>query len=366
MAETNAQVILKVAQAIGAHLELSEVLESLITTLNPIVHFDAVAIAILEGEMIRIQSAHVEGFARQAGESVGSLVARYASDAKSEPPPIKMPASAHPISEIIKSREPYIASDLETERHLSRDEDLLNNGFRSYIDLPLVKQGELFGTIKFLSKERGSCTDEQVPLLQDVADMVSLAVANALAYEEIKKLKEQLQEENRLLQDEIIQRANYKEIVGSSPSLQKVLAAIEKVASTDSTVLITGETGTGKELVAHAIHHRSPRSGRALIKVNCAALPAELIASELFGHEKGSFTGAAQQRIGRFEAASGGTIFLDEIGELSPEMQIALLRVLQEKEFERVGGNKPIRADVRVIAATNKDLQREVAEGRFR
>jgi len=366
MAETNAQVILKVAQAIGAHLELSEVLESLITTLNPIVHFDAVAIAILEGEMIRIQSAHVEGFARQAGESVGSLVARYASDAKSEPPPIKMPASAHPISEIIKSREPYIASDLETERHLSRDEDLLNNGFRSYIDLPLVKQGELFGTIKFLSKERGSYTDEQVRLLQDVADMVSLAVANALAYEEIKKLKEQLQEENRLLQDEIIQRANYKEIVGSSPSLQKVLAAIEKVASTDSTVLITGETGTGKELVAHAIHHRSPRSGRALIKVNCAALPAELIASELFGHEKGSFTGAAQQRIGRFEAASGGTIFLDEIGELSPEMQIALLRVLQEKEFERVGGNKPIRADVRVIAATNKDLQREVAEGRFR
>jgi formate hydrogenlyase transcriptional activator len=366
MAETNAQVILKVAQAIGAHLELSEVLESLITTLNPIVHFDAVAIAILEGEMIRVQSAHVEGFARQAGESVGSLVARYASDTKSEPPPITMPASDHPISEIMKSREPYIASDLETERRLSTDEDLLNNGFRSYIDLPLVKQGELLGTIKFLSKARGNYTDEQVRLLQDVADMVSLAVANALAYEEIKKLKEQLQEENRLLQDEIIQRANYKEIVGSSPSLQKVLAAIEKVASTDSTVLITGETGTGKELVAHAIHHRSPRSARALIKVNCAALPAELIASELFGHEKGSFTGAAQQRIGRFEAASGGTIFLDEIGELSPEMQIALLRVLQEKEFERVGGNKPIRTDVRVIAATNKDLQREVAEGRFR
>jgi len=191
-------------------------------------------------------------------------------------------------------------------------------------------------------------------------------VPNVLDYEETWRLKEQLQVENRLLQDEIIERAHYKEIIGSSTALQNVLAIIEKVASTDSTVLITGETGTGKELVAHAIHHRSPRSGRALIKVNCAALPAELIASELFGHEKGAFTGAMQQRIGRFEAASGGTIFLDEIGELSPEMQIALLRVLQEKEFERVGGNKPIRTDVRVIAATNKDLQREVAEGRFR
>ena len=145
-----------------------------------------------------------------------------------------------------------------------------------------------------------------------------------------------------------------------------MLAAIEKVALTDSTVLITGETGTGKELVAHAIHRRSPRSDRALVKVNCASLPAELIASELFGHEKGAFTGALQQRIGRFEAANGGTIFLDEIAELSPEIQVSLLRVLQEKEFERVGGNRTIKTDVRVIAATNKDLRREVNEGRFR
>src|SRR5207244_13258235 len=139
-----------------------------------------------------------------------------------------------------------------------------------------------------------------------------------------------------------------------------------RVASTDSTVLITGETGTGKELVAHAIHRRSLRSARALVKVNCAALPSELIASELFGHEKGAFTGALQQRIGRFEAANGGTIFLDESGELTQEMQIALLRVLQEKEFERVGGSRTIRADVRVIAATNRNLQREVADGHFR
>jgi formate hydrogenlyase transcriptional activator len=169
-----------------------------------------------------------------------------------------------------------------------------------------------------------------------------------------------------VLKEEIVERSIYEEIVGSSGSLKKVLAEIEKVAQTDSTVLITGETGTGKELIAHAIHRRSPRSDRALVKVNCAALPAELIASELFGHEKGAFTGALQQRIGRFEAANGGTIFLDEIAELSPEIQVSLLRVLQEKEFERVGGNRTIKTDARVIVATNKDLWREVSEGRFR
>lgn len=180
-------------------------------------------------------------------------------------------------------------------------------------------------------------------MLQDIANIVAIAVSNALAYEEIKSLKEQLLLENRVLQEEIVERSIYEEIVGSSSSLQNVLTAIEQVAPTVSTVLITGETGTGKELVAHAIHRRSPRADRALVKVNCAALPAELIASELFGHEKGAFTGAMQQRIGRFEAANGGTIFLDEIAELSPEIQVSLLRVLQEKEFERVGATARLR-----------------------
>ena len=156
------------------------------------------------------------------------------------------------------------------------------------------------------------------------------------------------------------------QIVGNSPALKRVLEVVKKVAPFDSTVLLLGETGTGKELIAQAIHRGSPRYGRPLVRVNCAALPAELIASELFGHEKGAFTGALQHRVGRFEAANGGTIFLDEIAELSPEIQVALLRVLQEKEFERVGGNRTIKTDVRVIAATNKDLWREVSEGRFR
>jgi transcriptional regulator with GAF, ATPase, and Fis domain len=158
----------------------------------------------------------------------------------------------------------------------------------------------------------------------------------------------------------------YEEIVGVSPALQTLLSRVSKVAMTDSTVLIHGETGTGKELIARAIHKRSERSSRAFVSVNCAAIPSSLIASELFGHEKGSFTGALQRRLGRFELADGGTIFLDEIGELPMEIQITLLRVLQEREFERVGGNQSIRADVRVIAATNRDLQAAIAAGTFR
>jgi formate hydrogenlyase transcriptional activator len=366
MPEKKAQIILEVAQAIGDQLEVSELLASLNEALTPIVHFDAIAIVILEGESVTSYWAYFEGVSRQPSESVKSLVDRYASSIMVDPPPMKLPVSHHPISEIMKNGEPYIASDLESQRRFDSDEPLLNARFRSYIDLPLLKQGQLIGTIKFLSREKGSYTAGQVRLLQDIANIVAIAVSNALAYEEIKCLKEQLFLENRVLKEEIVERSIYEEIVGSSGSLKRVLAAIEKVALTDSTVLITGETGTGKELIAHAIHRRSPRSDRALVKVNCAALPAELIASELFGHEKGAFTGALQQRIGRFEAANGGTIFLDEIAELSPEIQVSLLRVLQEKEFERVGGNRTIKTDVRVIAATNKDLQREVNEGRFR
>jgi transcriptional regulator with GAF, ATPase, and Fis domain len=183
---------------------------------------------------------------------------------------------------------------------------------------------------------------------------------------EIKKLQDQLYKENVALREEIDQASMFEEIVGKSPALQSLLSRVSKVAPTDSTVLITGETGTGKELVARAIHKRSHRSASAFISVNCAAIPRDLIASELFGHEKGAFTGATQQRLGRFELAGGGTIFLDEVGELPAETQIALLRVLQEHEFERVGGTRSIRTDVRVIAATNRDLQAAIAGGTFR
>src|SRR5712691_839550 len=181
-----------------------------------------------------------------------------------------------------------------------------------------------------------------------------------------KQSEEKLKHENVALPEEIGKGSMCDEIVGSSGALQKVLSLVSKVAPTDSSVLITGETGTGKELVARAIHRRSRRSSRAFVSVNCAAIPRDLIASELFGHEKGAFTGATQRRLGRFELAEGGTIFFDEIGELPAETQIALLRVLQEREFERVGGTRSIRTNTRVIAATNRDLEAAVAADIFR
>lgn len=186
------------------------------------------------------------------------------------------------------------------------------------------------------------------------------------ALAEINQLKEQLYRENIALRDEVDKTSMFEEIVGESAALRAVLARVKKVAPTDSTVLVTGETGTGKELIARAIHKRSGRAARAFVAVNCAAIPSSLIGSELFGHEKGAFTGALQRRLGRFELAEGGTIFLDEIGELPAETQIALLRVLQEREFERIGGSHPIRADVRVITATNRDLEAEIVKGTFR
>ena len=186
------------------------------------------------------------------------------------------------------------------------------------------------------------------------------------AFEEIQTLKDQLYKENLALREEIDITRMFEEIVGSSPALQAVLSQVAKVAPTDSTVLITGETGTGKELIARAIHKRSQRSSRAFVSVNCAAIPRDLIASELFGHEKGAFTGATQRRLGRFESAEGGTIFLDEVGELPVETQISLLRVLQEREFQRVGGNESFQIDVRVVAATNRNLEAAIVEGRFR
>jgi len=184
--------------------------------------------------------------------------------------------------------------------------------------------------------------------------------------EDRKRTEDRTRSENVALREEVERASMFEEIVGSSDALRQVLAQVSKVAPTDTTVLILGETGTGKELIARAIHKRSARSSRAFIRVNCAAIPPSLIASELFGHEKGAFTGAVQQRIGRFEAADGGTIFLDEVGDLPAETQIALLRVLQEREIERVGSIKPIPTDVRVLAATNRDLEEAVAEGTFR
>ena len=232
--------------------------------------------------------------------------------------------------------------------------------------IPLVNRGRALGDLMIVRLTEGTFTAEDVDFLSQAAGQIAIAIENALAYREISELKDKLAQEKLYLEEEIRSEMNFAEIVGKSSALRKVLKRVETVAPTDSTVLIYGETGAGKELIARAIHDLSPRKSKAFVKLNCAAIPTGLLESELFGHERGAFTGAIAQRIGRFEVAHGGTIFLDEIGEIPLELQTKLLRVLQEREFERLGSSRTLRTDARLIAATNRDLEAMVAEQKFR
>jgi len=239
-------------------------------------------------------------------------------------------------------------------------------GILSCILCPLIVRGTPYGFLAIGSKRRNAFSERDLAFAEQIGFHLSQAITNFTAYEEIRSLKEQLEQENVYLRDEMKSSVDFKALVGESPALQKTLKAIEKVAPTDSTVLITGETGTGKELVAQAIHHLSPRKEKPLITVNCAALPPTLIESELFGHEKGAFTNAMARKMGRFELANGGTIFLDEVGELPVDLQTKFLRVLEAQELQRVGGTQTIKLNVRVLAATNVDVAQAVRKGLFR
>jgi formate hydrogenlyase transcriptional activator len=239
-------------------------------------------------------------------------------------------------------------------------------GLKSGVVVPLISHDRALGTLGVGSFTEHAFTEDDADLLNQVGKQVAIAVENALAFREIDSLKNQLKEEKLYLEEEIRTEYNFEEIIGNSPTLKRVLQDVETVAATDSTVLIYGETGTGKELIAHAIHNLSPRRERTLVKVNCAAIPTGLLESEFFGHERGAFTGAIDRRIGRFELAHQGTIFLDEVEDIPLELQSKLLRVLQEQEFERLGSSRTQRVDVRVVAATNSDLAELVAERKFR
>ena len=235
---------------------------------------------------------------------------------------------------------------------------------RGYNGVPIIYKGEVLGVIAVFSRAN-------VPTGAEVwgrvfADHIAGALANARAFEEIQRLKAQLEQQNAYLQEEVVEAKAFGDLVGQSAALRQIVSQIDLVAPTDASVLILGETGTGKELVAHEIHRRSKRKDKALVRVNCASIPKELYESEFFGHAKGAFTGAIKDRAGRFEAAEGGTLFLDEIGEVPLDLQGKLLRALQDKRYERVGEDRTRFADVRIVAATNRDLKKEVAAGRFR
>lgn len=239
-------------------------------------------------------------------------------------------------------------------------------GVKSICTVPLISHDRVLGVLGVGRLSENAFTEDDAGLLGEVGKQVAIAVENALAYREIDALKNRLQEEKLYLQEEIQTAYNFEEIIGTSPTLRRALQDVETVAPTDSTVLIFGETGTGKELIARALHNLSGRREHTLVKVNCAAIPTGLLESEMFGHERGAFTGAVEQRKGRFELAHRGTIFLDEVEEIPLELQPKLLRVLQEHEFERLGSGKTQRVDVRVLAATNADLAQMVAEKKFR
>lgn len=267
-------------------------------------------------------------------------------------------ADDSPVALAFQTKRPMVVNNRDEMKMYSHEVPrlLLAKGFESICSLPLLSRGRAIGCLNLASRQVNAFGEEDVSFLSQVAGQIALAVDNALAYQEIKEFRDRLNEEKLYLEDEIRTEHGFDDIVGAGPALQQVLAQVEMVAPTDSTVLVQGETGTGKELIARAIHRLSGRHSRTFVKLNCAAIPSGLLESELFGHERGAFTGAVAQKVGRFELAHGGTIFLDEVGEIPLELQSKLLRVLQDQEFERLGGTRTIWVDVRLIAATNQDL----------
>ena len=273
-----------------------------------------------------------------------------------------------PAAEMVRNRRSFLVEDWRTIDQFVNDPRIAPLwtalGVVGVAGYPLEVHGEMLGSIGYLAQR--VITPDEFEVLGIFADQAAMAIKSAYLFRELARHRERLEVENEYLQDELRLDTGLDNVIGQSPALRSVLRKVHQVSPVETTVLLTGETGTGKELIARAIHEASPRRSRPLIKINCGAIPSGLIESELFGHEKGSFTGAYQQRIGRFELADKGTLFMDEVGELPLETQVKLLRVLQEQEFERVGSTKPMRADVRLISATNRDVEKEVAEGRFR
>jgi formate hydrogenlyase transcriptional activator len=272
-----------------------------------------------------------------------------------------------PVAEAMRTRQTLLLNRSEVARsHSEIVRRLLDEGLQSAICVPLLRGDRVLGTLNVASTREAAFAAHDVELLTQIGNELAIAAENALAFRQIEELKNKLAEEKLYLEEEIRTEYDFEEIVGDSHTLKRVLHDVETVAPTDSTVIIRGESGTGKELIARAIHNLSGRRERTFVKVNCAAIPTGLIESELFGHEKGAFTGAISQKIGRFELADKGTLFLDEIGDIPLELQSKLLRVLQEREFERLGSTRTVKVDIRLVTATNRDLSQMIAQREFR
>jgi formate hydrogenlyase transcriptional activator len=345
------RVLLEVNNAMVSKLDLHSLLNAISASLRRVIHHEYTSLALFEPATNQMRVLALD-FPQGKGLIREEMI---------------VPLDGSITGKAFRLRRPLVLDRTGMEEFDSPTSRLMRaEGVRSVVVMPLITHDRALGTLSLASLRDAAFQQGDVDLLVQVAVQVAIAVENALAFQEIAVLKNKLAQEKLYLEDEIRSEMNFDEIIGESSSLRAILNQVETVAPTDSTVLITGETGTGKELIARAIHQLSPRRERTFVKVNCAAIPTGLLESELFGHERGAFTGAIAQRVGRFELANGGTIFLDEVGDIPLELQPKLLRVLQEQEFERLGGAQTIRVDVRLVAATNRDLAEMVAARTFR
>jgi formate hydrogenlyase transcriptional activator len=342
------QLLIGLTNQLVSNLELPDLLRTIATSVRRVLHCDTVGVALPDdrkGEL-RLQILDFpasNGFVREG------MILGPESDAGT----------------VFRTAKPLLIKGANLSESVRPNSWVMENLACGCL-LPLLGRGGVLGVLGVARRTKEPFSQGELDVVAQVANQIALAVENALAYGRIKDLKEQLSNEKVYLEDEIRAGMNFAQIVGNSSALRKVLKRVQTVAPTASTVLICGETGTGKELIARAVHELSPRAPKAFVKLNCAAIPTGLLESELFGHERGAFTGAVAQRIGRFEIANGGTIFLDEVGEIPLELQTKLLRVLQEREFERLGSSRTLRTDARLIAATNRDLEVMMNEQKFR
>jgi formate hydrogenlyase transcriptional activator len=347
LAQERLNLLLDLTNRVVSKLDLRELLREISASIRQVMQCDGVGVTLPDPEtgQLRLYAFDQPGAKGIAHE--GDIISAEESET---------------VVKAFRTGQPVSVTEVES----TADSLAVAEGLKSLYHLPLISRERVLGVLSLCSSAENAFAEGDAAFLAQVANQIALAVENAIAYGEIASLKDKLAQEVIYLQDEIRTELKFEEIVGNSDVLRRVLAELETVAPTDSTVIIYGETGTGKELIARAIHNLSSRKSNAFVKLNCAAIPTGLLESEMFGHEKGAFTGAIVQRVGRFELANRGTVFLDEVGEIPLELQPKLLRVLQEREFERLGSTHTLRTDARLIAATNRDLGAMVEEHRFR